>query len=232
MRAAPVARLVERFPILRPCRPALEAAIRLLDVSLRAGGKILVCGNGGSAADSEHLVADLMKGFMLPRPIPADDKAWLADQAGPRGADIAANLQGSLASISLGSQGALTTAIANDVRFDMVFAQQVNGLGRPGDVLFAISTTGNSPSVVNAAHVARLRRVSIVALTGRDGGELAKLADVAIRVPADRVYEIQELHLPVYHALALALELSFFGETPDHAESEFASLQVRASESD
>ena len=129
---------------------------------------------------------------MLLRPIPADDKAWLDDRAGSRGADIAANLQGSLASISLGSQGALTTAIANDVRFDMVFAQQVNGLGRPGDVLFAISTTGYSPSVVNAAHVARLRQVSIVALTGRDGGELARLADVAIRVPADRVYEIQE----------------------------------------
>lgn len=106
------------------------------------------------------------------------------------------------------------TAVANDVRFDMVFAQQVYGLGRPGDVLLAISTTGNSPSVVNAAHVARLRGTGVIALTGRDGGEVAAVADIAIRVPADRVFEIQQLHLPVYHALARAPEQPFYGDVP------------------
>lgn len=204
--------LGRRLPILEPCLPLLESAIELVAVCLRGGGKILVCGNGGSAADSEHLVADLMKGFMHPRPIPASDRERLRAIAGQRGDEISAHLQGAFASIALASQGALTTAIANDVRFDMVFAQQVHGLGREGDVLLAISTTGNSPSVVNAAHVARLRGMGVVALTGRDGGEVAALADIAIRVPADRVFEIQELHLPVYHALALALEQTFFGD--------------------
>ena len=107
------------------------------------------------------------------------------------------------------------TAIANDIRYDMVFAQQVHGLGRPGDVLFAISTSGNSPSVVNAAHVARLHDMGVIALTGRDGGEVATVAQTAIRVPADRVFEIQELHQPVYHAIALALEQSLFPDLPD-----------------
>jgi D-sedoheptulose 7-phosphate isomerase len=210
----PVDDLVRRLPILIPCQASLEAAIELVANALRQGGKVLVCGNGGSAADSEHLVADLMKGFMHPRPIPESDRARLREIAGERGDEISAHLQGAFASIALVSQGALTTAIANDVRFDMVFAQQVHGLGRPGDVLLAISTTGNSPSVVNAAHVARLRGMGVVALTGRDGGEVAALADIAIRVPADRVFEIQELHLPVYHALALALEQLFFGDAP------------------
>ena len=202
--------LGRRIPILRPCASDVEAAIEILMSSLRGGGKVLVCGNGGSASDSEHLVADMMKGFMLPRPIPDVDRERLVTIAGPRADEIAAGLQGALAAVALSSEAALTTAIANDVRFDMVFAQQVHGLGKPGDVLFGISTTGNSPSVVNAAYVARLRGMKVIALTGRNGGEVATVADVAIRVPADRVYEVQELHLPVYHAIALELEQTFF----------------------
>lgn len=205
-----VDRLVRRLPILEPTRASLEAAIETLDRALRGGATILVCGNGGSASDSEHLVADLMKGFMSPRRLGADEAARLTSQDPRRGADLAATLQGALPAVSLGSEGALTTAIANDIGFDLVFAQQVHGLGRPGDVLIAISTTGNSSSVVNAAVVAHARGMTVIALTGRDGGELAAVADIAIRVPADQVFEIQELHLPVYHAIALALEEAFF----------------------
>jgi D-sedoheptulose 7-phosphate isomerase len=202
--------LGRRLPVLEPCLESLEAAISLIATSLRAQGKVLVCGNGGSASDSEHFVADLMKGFTLRRPIPGSDRARLQGLAGTRGDHVAAHLQGALAAVALVSQTALTTAIANDVRFDMVFAQQVYGLGRRGDVLFAISTSGNSANVVNATVVARSSDIGVVSLTGRDGGELATLADVAICVPADLVFEIQELQMPVYHALALALEHDFF----------------------
>ena len=199
-----------RLPILEATRESVEAAIDMLEQSLRDGGTVLVCGNGGSASDSEHLVADLMKGFMSQRPLEQDEIVRLTALAGRRGHGLAEHLQGALPAISLGSEGALTTAIANDIRFDMVFAQRVYGLGRPGDVLIAISTTGNTSSVVNAAIVAHSRDMSVIALTGRDGGEVAALADITIRVPADQVFEVQELHLPVYHAIALALEDVFF----------------------
>ncbi len=203
--------LVRRLPSLRPCQQALEQSVEVVTRSLRRGGKLLVCGNGGSASDSEHLVADLMKGFAGQRPIPGRDRVRLREIAGPSGDVISDHLQGALAAIALSSSGALITAVANDVSYEMAFAQQVYGLGRPGDVLLAISTTGNSRSVINAVRVARLQEMGVIALTGRDGGEVAALADIAIRVPADRVFEIQEHHLPVYHALALALERSFFG---------------------
>lgn len=203
--------LMARLPLLEVARDSLEEAIEVAARALRGGGKLLVCGNGGSASDSEHLVADLMKGFMSLRPIRASDRERLVAQAGGRGEAIAANLQGSLPAIALASQAALTTAIANDVRFDMVFAQQIHGLGAPSDVLIAISTSGASPSVVNAAIVAKARSMPVIALTGREGGDLARYSDVAIRVPADVVFEIQELHMPVYHAFALALEHLFYG---------------------
>jgi D-sedoheptulose 7-phosphate isomerase len=205
-----VERLIARLPVLEPTRASLEAAIEALERALCAGGTVLVCGNGGSASDSEHLVADLMKGFRSQRRLSDEEVAALAAIDTARGTQIAAQLQGALPAISLGSEGALTTAIANDIGFDMVFAQRVFGLGRPGDVLIAISTTGNSSSVVNAALVAHSRAMTVIALTGRDGGEVAALADISIRVPADQVFEIQELHLPVYHAIALALEEIFF----------------------
>jgi phosphoheptose isomerase len=204
--------LLERYPTLQPCERDLRAAFDLLAVAFRAGNKLLVCGNGGSAADSEHIVAELMKGFLKRRPIPAEHVAKLEESGGAAGKAIAPRLQGTLAAISLPSQISLVTATANDGDFDMVFAQQVYGLGRPGDVLLAISTSGRSKNVCNAVIVAKAFGLKSIALTGKSGGELAPLADVAIKVPSDNVAEIQELHLPVYHWLSTELEETFFLE--------------------
>jgi D-sedoheptulose 7-phosphate isomerase len=174
-------------------------------------GALLVCGNGGSAADSEHIVGELMKGFALPRPVPDDVRGRLSD-ADPVGGDgLADRLQGALRAISLVSQTSLATAIANDGDADMVFAQQVYGYGRPGDALLAISTSGSSRNVVNALRVARAQGLCTVGLTGRSGGAMQALCDVAICVPYDDTPTIQERHLAIYHALCLALELRFFG---------------------
>ena len=202
--------LFDRYPTLRPCERDLRAAFDLLAAVYRNGNKLLVCGNGGSAADSEHIVGELMKGFLNRRPISAADAAKLEAVAG--GKEIASRLQGTLAAISLPSQMSLLTAVANDGDYDLTFAQQVYGLGRAGDVLLAISTSGNSPNVCNAAIVAKAFGLKSIALTGKSGGNLAPLADIAIKVPSDNVAEIQELHLPVYHWLSTELEATFFAE--------------------
>jgi len=204
--------LVKRYPALQPCERELEAAFDLLVAAYQNGNKLLICGNGGSAADSEHMVAELMKGFLKRRAIPAVHATQLEQSSGPAGQAIASRLQGTLAAISLPSQVSLITAIANDLDYDMIFAQQVYGLGRAGDVLLAISTSGKSKNVVNAVLVAKAFGLKSIALTGRAGGDLAPLADVAIKVPSDNVAEIQELHLPVYHWLSTELEETFFKE--------------------
>ena len=201
--------LFDRYPTLQSCERDLRAAFDLLAAAYRSGNKLLICGNGGSAADSEHMVAELMKGFLKRRPISAGDAARL-EAAG--GKEIASRLQGTLAAISLPSQMSLLSAIANDGDYDLTFAQQVYGLGRAGDVLLAISTSGKSANVCNAAIVAKAFGLKSIALTGKSGGNLAPLADVAIRVPSDNVAEIQELHLPVYHWLSTELEAAFFAE--------------------
>jgi D-sedoheptulose 7-phosphate isomerase len=199
--------LFERYPVLRGCEKELRAALDGLAAVYRSGNKLLVCGNGGSAADSEHIVGELMKGFLKRRPISAEHAAKL-DAAG--GNEIASRLQGALAAISLPSQMSLLTATANDGNYDLTFAQQVYGLGRPGDALLAISTSGQSRNVCNAVIVAKAFGLKSIALTGKSGGELATVADVSIKVPADNVAEIQELHLPVYHWLSTELEAMFF----------------------
>lgn len=204
--------LLERYPVLRPCEKELGSALDLLVTAYQAGNKLLVCGNGGSAADSEHMVAELMKGFLKRRPIPSSHLAQLEAADGANGKAIGSRLQGALAAISLASPLSLTSAIANDVDFEMIFAQQVYGLGRPGDVLLGISTSGNSKNVANAVIVAKARGLRTIVLTGRSGGALAPLADTAIMVPADDIAEIQELHLPVYHWLSTELEEIFFPE--------------------
>ena len=205
-----LAPLLQRYPALQACERELGAAFDLLVAAYQNGNKLLVCGNGGSAADSEHMVAELMKGFLKRRPITAEHAAQLEQAGGAAGKAIASRLQGTLAAVALPAQVSLITAIANDIDYDMIFAQQVFGLGRPGDVLLGISTSGKSKNVVNAVIVAKAFGLKSIALTGRSGGELASLADVAIKVPSDNVAEIQELHLPVYHWLSTELEATFF----------------------
>ncbi len=207
-----LSRLFERYPLLKPCAEDLTSALGLLVSAYQNGSKLLVCGNGGSAADSEHIVAELMKGFLKPRPIPSLHAERLEEAGQGVGRTIAKRLQGTLAAISLPSQVSLTSATANDIDYDMVFAQQVYGLGREGDVLLGLSTSGNSNNVINAVIVAKAFGLKTIALTGRAGGELAPLADVAIKVPADNIAEVQELHLPVYHWLSTELEAKFFDE--------------------
>lgn len=204
--------LLERYPVLQPCHDELSSALALMVAAYQNGNKLLVCGNGGSAADSEHMVAELMKGFLKRRPIPASHVAQLEAADPTDGKAIARRLQGALAAISLVAPVSLTSAIANDIDFDMIFAQQVYGLGRVGDVLLGISTSGNSKNVSNAVVVASALGLKTIVLTGRTGGTLASLAEVSIKVPADDIAEIQELHLPVYHWLSTELEEVFFAE--------------------
>jgi len=204
--------LLERYPVLQPCQSDLSAALNLLVTAYQSGNKLLVCGNGGSAADTEHIVAELMKGFLKRRPIPSADVAQLEATGKTDGKAIALRLQGALAAISLASPVSLTSAIANDIDFEMIFAQQVYGLGRRGDVLLGISTSGTSKNVLNAVIVAKALGLGTIVLTGRSGGQLAPLADVSIKVPADDIAEIQELHLPVYHWLSTELEETFFSD--------------------
>ena len=204
-------RLFERYPILKGCESELTSALAILTTAYETGNKLLVCGNGGSAADSEHIVAELMKGFQKPRRISDSDASRLAESAGALGTVIAGKLQAALPAISLVSHVALISAVANDTAAEMAFAQQVYGLGKPGDVLLGITTSGNSSNVINAVAVAKTFGLKTIILTGRTGGKVAPMADTTIRVPADAVADIQELHLPVYHWLCIEVEEKFFG---------------------
>lgn len=179
------------------------------------GGKLITCGNGGSAADAMHIVGELMKSFLLPRKIEASNPEFVKKAQELFPADVEffkANLQGALPAVSLVGETSLLTAFANDVSPNLIFAQQLFGLGRRGDVLLAISTSGNSDNVLFAVEVARIMGIKIVAMTGRRGGRLRHLSDVSICVPADSSYTIQEFHLPIYHMICLAAENEFFGE--------------------
>lgn len=171
----------------------------------------MVCGNGGSSADSEHIVGELMKGFILKRQVLQSDLDKLNSLYPDDGSFLAANLQRALPALSLSSHTALTSAFVNDICPNMVFAQQVFGLGRTGDALLGISTSGNSANVLNAMKVAKLMCIKTIGLTGGDGGILASLSDVAIIAPAVETYRVQEYHLPIYHALCAMLENEFFG---------------------
>lgn len=195
--------LYNRYPQLGGCADEIETAFGILLACYEGGGKVLTCGNGGSAADAEHIVGELLKKFRKHRDIDAAVAAKLP-------ADLAAKLEGALPAMSLVSMSGVLTAFANDVAWETAFAQQVYGLGAAGDVLIALSTSGNSANCVAAAQVAKAKGMKVVALTGADGGKLAALADAAIRVPERETYKVQELHLPVYHALCAALEDRLF----------------------
>ena len=189
-----------RYPELECCKDDIEKALQLMIETYKNKGKILLCGNGGSASDSEHIVGELMKGFLLKRQV-TDERL---------SQEMRENLQGALPAISLNSQTALMTAFNNDLNPDFVFAQQVYGYSKANDLLIGISTSGNSENVVKAVKVANSMGVKSLVLTGKDGGKLKNLATVSICVPANETYKIQEYHLPVYHYLCAKVEEEFF----------------------
>ena len=195
--------LYVRHPQLADCKCEIAKAFDLLLTCYRGGGKVLTCGNGGSAADAEHIVGELLKKFRKHRDIDGGVAARLPPE-------LVAKLEGALPAVSLVSMSGILTAFANDVAWETAFAQQVYGLGKAGDVLIALSTSGNSANCVNAALVAKATGLKVIAMTGIGGGRLGELADAAIRVPESETYRIQELHLPVYHALCAAIEDALF----------------------
>lgn len=203
--------LIERYPSLKVCVEDIEKAYLLLEECYVNDGKLLIAGNGGSAADSEHIAGELMKRFKTPRPV-TDAFAEKLKAIDPvRGENLAHNLERGLMAIPLVAHEALSTAYINDVDGLGVFAQQLFGFGRLGDVFLGISTSGNSKNVMSATVVARALGIKVIGLTGAKGGELAEVADITIKVPETETYMIQELHLPVYHCLCLMLEDRFFG---------------------
>lgn len=205
--------LIDRYPKLIVCRDDIMAAYEFLEVAYSNGRKLLVCGNGGSASDSEHIVGELMKEFKLKRKVYSDQATALKEIDPELGPVLADNLQGALPAICLTGHSSLTTAFMNDANADLVFAQQVNGYGKVGDIFLGISTSGNSKNVLYAAVNAKAKGLKVIGLTGAKENKLMKYADVCIRVPETETYKIQEYHLPVYHCLCLMLEDKFFGET-------------------
>ena len=203
--------LLERYPKLGVTKKDIIDAYLIMEECYEHDGKLLIAGNGGSAADSEHIAGELMKRFKTPRPISAEFAEKLKQIDLDRGSRLAENLECSLMAIPLVAHEALTTAYINDVDGLGVFAQQLFGYGREGDVFLGISTSGNSKNVINATVVARALGIKVIGLTGKDGGELAEAADVAVKVPETETYMIQELHLPIYHCWCLMLEDKFFG---------------------
>lgn len=203
--------LIERYPKLEVCKEDIRKAYELLEAAYQKGRKLLVCGNGGSASDSEHIVGELMKEFKLKRKVYSEHAAALKAIDPELGQVLADNLQGALPAISLTGHSSLQTAYMNDAVPELVFAQQVNGYGKEGDVLLGISTSGNSKNVLYAAVNAKAKGLKVIGLTGSKENKLMKFADVCIRVPETETYKIQEYHLPVYHCLCLMLEEKFFG---------------------
>lgn len=197
--------LVERYPQLEDCVGDIGRAFDVITEAYKQDAMLYICGNGGSAADAEHMVGELMKSFYFRRPVQED---FIREVNDPY---IANNLEGALRAIALTGSGSLATAFANDVAPDLVFAQQVYGYGRPGDVLMGISTSGNSTNILHALKVARTKEMKTIGLSGQSGGDMAALCTVCIRVPEEETYKVQELHLPVYHALCRMLESHFFG---------------------
>lgn len=203
--------LVRRYPVLESSKDDIYKAYEMIAESYQNGGKLLIAGNGGSASDAEHIVGELMKSFVLPRKLDKEYVSRLLEADADMGAELADKLQCALPAIALVDHVALSTAYLNDVDPLLSFAQQVNGYGVAGDVFLGITTSGNSKNVLYANTVAKAKGLKTIALTGRDGGKIKDMADVAIVVAENETYKIQELHLPVYHCLCLMLEERFFG---------------------
>lgn len=203
--------MVARYPELEPQKRAVVSATELLCKCYENGGKLLICGNGGSASDALHIVGELMKDFCIERPLGDEIKNKIA-AVSENAEYICSNLQVSLPAVALVGSAAIETAFANDRAPDLCFAQQVMGLGNKGDILLGISTSGNSKNIIYALDVAKAKGLKTIALTGKGGGKMATKCDVLIDAPETETYKVQELHLPIYHAICLAVENEFFGE--------------------
>ena len=203
--------LFNRYENLMVCKEDILKAIDAIVTCYKNGGKILVCGNGGSSADSAHIVGELLKGFMSKRPLGDEMKEKLISVNGEHGGLMAEKLQGSLPAVDLTAMQSIISAVANDTDPVLAYAQQVIGLGKPGDVLIGLSTSGNAANVLCAGIAAKAQGLITVALTGRNGGKMKSLFDIAITVPADSTPDVQELHLPVYHAICEEVEKEMFG---------------------
>ena len=204
--------LLGSYPKLNVCKNDIIQAYEILRKCYSQHHKLLICGNGGSAADSEHIVGELMKGFTLPRKLPAELSKKFTQVDNDLGNVLAENLQGALPSIALTTHTALSTAFMNDCQPVLVFAQQVYGYAQKGDCFLGISTSGNSQNVLYAAVVAKAQGLSLIGLTGAKQNKLERYCDVCIHVPETETYKIQELHLPIYHCICLMLEDYFFGD--------------------
>ena len=204
--------LVNRYPVLNSVKDEIVEAYFLLVESYKNEGKLLIAGNGGSAADAAHIVGELMKGFKLPRKLNENFTDKLISENEELGTVLAESLQGALPAIALDGHPALSTAYMNDCEPLLCFAQQVNGYGKAGDVFLGISTSGNSKNILYAATTAHAKGMKVIGLTGAKDSKLTQMSDVCIKVPQTETYMIQELHLPVYHCLCLMLEDEFFGE--------------------
>lgn len=202
--------LINRYPALAPCREQIEEAVNTVISCYENGGKLLLCGNGGSCADCDHIVGELMKGFMKRRPLDEGVKAEMKALCSELDDGLLSKLQSGLPAISLPSLSALNSAFCNDVDPELIYAQSTLALGKQGDVLIAMSTSGNSKNVCAAVKVAKGIGMTVIGFSGRTGGSLKELCDICICVPEDETYKVQELHLPVYHGICAMVEEHFY----------------------
>ena len=207
-----ISELIQNYPSLKVCEEEITRATDAIIQCYKNGGKVLICGNGGSSADSGHIVGELMKGFLKMRPISNAQKTDMTANYPEFPEDMFSKLQGSLPAINLTENSVIISAFANDVDPDMSYAQQVLGYADKGDILIGISTSGNAKNVANAVKVARAKGAGTIGLTGKDGGALKSICDTTIVVPQNETYKIQELHLPVYHYICAAVEAAFYNE--------------------
>lgn len=197
--------IFQRYPELTECRESMYTAFEILKQCVKNGGKILLCGNGGSAADCDHIAGELLKGFLKKRPLSEEEKATWTEESW-----IADKLQKGICAINLSGISATMTAVCNDTDPQLIYAQLTQAMGRPGDVLIGLSTSGGAKNVRYGAMTAKKLGMQVISLTGKKESPLSALADAAIRVPVQETYMVQELHLPVYHWLCAMLEEEFF----------------------